>query len=167
MFNISFTFNEETKKVSNIKCIQIKEAPEYISSNGEPIVELSDNKIRLSPETVILLKASIGDRITINYYQVSNEESFPVIGKSEYFTDINAGNKLTKSNTVSFRGKQQTILSDYGSVFKLAPFKDNIFKLVPVNEDSSLEIPEEVINDMELSQQDLDNFCDLDNLPFE
>ena len=40
------------------------------------------------------------------------------------------GNKLTKSNTVSFRGEQNKVLREYGTVFKMERFKD-YFKLVP------------------------------------
>ena len=56
------------------------------------------------------------------------EETFPVIGKSELFTDSTGGNRLTKSNTVSFRGTQREILLEYGKSFKLEPFK-SYFKM--------------------------------------
>ena len=71
----------------------------------------------------------------MSYYTVSPEETFPVIGKSELFTDSNGGNRLTKSNTVSFRGTQREILLEYGKSFKLEPFK-SYFKMVKLEEES-------------------------------
>ena len=96
-------------------------------------VTVLENKLVLTQEAVDLLNASSGDRIAINYVQVSNQETFPVIGKSDSFVDPNSGNKLTKSNTVSFRGVQNDMLSKYGTTFELQFYKNNMYKLIKVN----------------------------------
>ena len=101
----------------------------------DAIVTLADNKLVLSKSAQLLLGVIPNDRITVSYYTVSPEETFPVIGKSELFTDSNGGNRLTKSNTVSFRGTQREILLEYGKSFKLEPFK-NYFKMVKLEEES-------------------------------
>lgn len=92
-----------------------------------------ENKLMLSQEAVDILEASAGDRIAINYVQVTNQETFPVIGKSDAFVDPNSGNKLTKSNTVSFRGIQRDMLSKYGTNFNLELYKNKMYKLIKEN----------------------------------
>ena len=79
----------------------------------EATVTVADNKLVLSKEAVKALGGVAGDRITINYWTVDSETTFPVIGKSECFGDSTGGNRLTKSNTVSFRGMQRDILLEY------------------------------------------------------
>lgn len=92
-----------------------------------------ENKLMLSQEAVDILEASAGDRMAINYVQITNQETFPVIGKSEVFGDPNSGNKLTKSNTVSFRGIQRDMLSKYGTNFNLELYKNKMYKLIKEN----------------------------------
>ena len=76
----------------------------------EATVTVANNKLVLSKEAVKAIGGVAGDRITINYWTVDSETTFPVIGKSECFGDSTGGNRLTKSNTVSFRGMQRDIL---------------------------------------------------------
>lgn len=96
------------------------------------IVEVGDNKLILSKDATVALNVKPKDRIAINYWNVDKETTFPVIGRSEWFTDPTDGNKLTKGNTVSYRGQQRTILLEYGTRFKMKRFK-NWFKLVPIS----------------------------------
>lgn len=126
MFNISFDFDEKTKKVSNLKVDEIK-TKELLEKGS--FVSVADNKLQFSADAVKLIDAKVGDRITVNYWTENNQTTFPVIGKSEAFTDSANGNKLTKANTVSFRGDQRTMLLEYGKDFKIIPFKEKIFKL--------------------------------------
>ena len=88
----------------------------------EATVTVADNKLVLSKEAVKAHGGVAGDRIIINYWTVDSETTFPVIGKSECFGDSTGGNRLTYSNTVSFRGTQRDILLEYGSFFKLIRF---------------------------------------------
>ena len=156
MFTISFDFDEVTKKVSNIKVTSVnKTAPP-----SDNYVEVQENKIVLGKEAINLLEARSGDRIQVNYWQVNNEETFPVIGKSGVFTDPNGGNSLTKSNTVSFRGNQRTVLLEYGKLFKLESFKEGMFKLVPISEQT------DVLETEKEELEDINNMEDFDFLPF-
>ena len=169
MFKISFDFNEETQKVSNFKCESVNNKPKAVNSNGEPIIEVADNKLIISPEALNLIEAVAGDRIAINYKQVSKELTYPIIGKSDKFADKESGNVLSKSNTVSYRGKQRTMLLEYGCIFKLdSAIKDGVYKMTPVNDDSSTELASEDLKEevAELSDDVLDNFDELDVLPF-
>lgn len=71
---------------------------------------LKDNKLILDPSLVKKLKAEPGDRIEIGYRERDGLLR-PIISIGEN------GNKLTKSNTVSFRGVQHNTLAQFGSNF--------------------------------------------------
>lgn len=129
MFSIQFDFDPEISEITNLRVVKVGEQVD------DAIVTLADNKLVLSKSAQLLLGVIPNDRITVSYYTVSPEETFPVIGKSELFTDSNGGNRLTKSNTVSFRGTQREILLEYGKSFKLEPFK-SYFKMVKLEEES-------------------------------
>lgn len=128
MFTISFDFDETTKKVQNLKVVSLEP--------GLPTVQALENKLQLSQAAIELIGAKTGDRLAINYWTVDNKETFPIIGKSEVFTDEDAGTKLTKSRTLSYRGQQMDVLKIYGNNFKLESFKEGMFKLVPIKEDN-------------------------------
>ena len=113
----------------------------------EATVTVADNKLVLSKEAVKALGGVAGDRIAVNYWTVDNETTFPVIGKSECFGDSTGGNRLTKSNTVSFRGVQRDILLEYGSFFKLIHF-NNYFKMEKVDVISENDLLEEEERDL-------------------
>lgn len=116
--------------------IPIKDSVSNIEYNQNlATIKVENNRLVLSSEAVKALNAIVGDRITINYWNIDKETTFPLIGKSELFSDPTNGNKLTKSNTVSYRGTQNKILKEYGSLFKLVPFKA-YFKLELINEDT-------------------------------
>lgn len=116
--------------------IPIKDSVSNIEYNQNlATIKVENNRLVLSLEAVKALNAIVGDRITINYWNIDKETTFPLIGKSELFSDPTNGNKLTKSNTVSYRGTQNKILKEYGSLFKLVPFK-TYFKLELINEDT-------------------------------
>ena len=127
MINISFNYHEDTNTIDNIVIRNYKSFPKEV----EPIVEVKENKLVLSPKAISMLQSVHGDRISINYVQDGNELTFPIIGKSSVFADQDSGNRLTKSNTVSFRGFQRDLLLKYGTIFILEEFRDNIFRLVP------------------------------------
>lgn len=150
MLKISFDLDEVTKKISNLKVVSVSK--EILES---PTLEVLDNKLKLSKAAIELLKVQANDKIAVNYWTVGNEETFPVIGKAEVFTDEEGGNRITRSNTISYRGQQRTILLEYGSLFTLETFKDGMFKLVKVEQEASDLTNEN--NDL----QDLNNLSDL------
>lgn len=106
---------------------------------GVPIIELGDKKLILSPLTIQILNAKPGDKLCINYIQNNNQETFPVIGKAEVFVDPKNGQKLTKSDTMSFRGNQMDMLSQFGDLFKLELYRDKMYKLISIDEVDLLE----------------------------
>ena len=78
---------------------------------------LKDNKLILDPSLVKKLKAEPGDRIEIGYRE-RDGLLCPIISIGEN------GNKLTKSNTVSFRGVQHNTLAQFGSNFWVVEVDD-------------------------------------------
>ena len=126
MLTISFDFDETTKKVKNLKVVSV--------DPGQPTVQALENKLQLSPAALELIGAKSGDRLAINYWTVDNKTTYPLIGKAEAFNE--EGTKLTKSNTISYRGQQMDVLKLYGNNFKLEPFSEGRFKLVQIVEDN-------------------------------
>lgn len=152
MLNISFNFDEVTQKVSNLKVTSLSKVN---LDEGEPLVQLMDNKIKLTLKTVEMIGAKVGDRIQVNYWTENNHNTFPLIGRSEVFTDKEEGCKLTGSNTVSFRGNKNSTLKIYGNLFKLEPFKDGMFKLIKVEEENdSMENEQKELEDLNSSEID-------------
>lgn len=169
MFKISFEFDEVKKIVRNLKCELIKEKQLEVNSNGKPIVEVEENKLLLSPEVIQLLGISPGDRVSINYTQLSNELTIPLIARSEKFADREAGNKLTKSNTVSFKGKQRTLLLEYGSIFTLKESNNpGVYYLTSVSDDNSTELSSSDLSKEteEITEDDFMEYEEIDKLPF-
>lgn len=78
---------------------------------------LKDNKLILDSSLVNKLKAEPGDRIEIGYRERDGLLR-PIISIGEN------GNKLTKSNTVSFRGVQHNTLAQFGSNFWVVEIDD-------------------------------------------
>ena len=152
MFNISFDFDEVTQKVTNLKVTSLSKVN---LDEGEPLVQLMDNKLKLTPKAIEMIGAQVGDRIQVNYWTENNHNTFPLIGRSEFFTDKEEGSKLTKSNTVSFRGNKNTVLKVYGELFKLEEFKDNMFRLVKVDtENEATESEQKELEDLNSSEID-------------
>lgn len=137
MLKISFDFDEISKKVSNVKVESTQKA-----SVKSFDMEVEENKISLTSEAINKLNAVAGDRISVNYWTVDNETTYPIISKSEVFTDGQAGNKLTGKGTVSFKGQQRTSLLKFGNVFNFTEFIDksgnvrtDVFVLTPVKDE--------------------------------
>ena len=131
MLKISFDFDIESRAVTNVKVVDVP--PKYDNINL-PVVEVEDSRLIISPKAIELMSVKYGDRIAVNYIQKNNEITIPVIGKAEAFADPNAGNKVSKNNTVSFKGTQKTILTKYGQLFKIKEYKPGMFRMDPINE---------------------------------
>lgn len=131
MLKISFDFDIESQAVTNVKVVNV---PTKYDNIDLPIVEVGDSKLIISPKAISLMSAHFGDKISVNYIQQNNELTIPVIGKSEVFSTPDAGNKLSKNNTISFKGTQKTILTKYGQLFKIEEYKPGMFKMISINE---------------------------------
>ena len=107
-------------------------------------------------------------RIDIKY-EKKDKKAVPIIGTDAAF-GTKAGNKLTKSNTVSYRGAANEKLAAYGTTFRLEPTKNTgIYYLVGDAEPVEEKVPEEIINiENELDIDVLDDLnVDLDSTELE
>lgn len=129
----------ETVETSNSSVESSKKTTKQkkvVTEDGaEPQLKIESNKIVLNKQLTDLINAVPGDRVCISYLNDGNDY-FPVISKSGVFNDAEAGNKLTKSLTSSFRGKQLEMLTQYGNCFsivKLDTLPEGAFKLKDLN----------------------------------
>ena len=76
MFNISFDFDEVTQKVTNLKVTSLSKVN---LDESEAMVQLMDNKLKLTPKAISMIDAQPGDRIQVNYWTESNQNTFPLI----------------------------------------------------------------------------------------
>ena len=111
----------------------------------EAKVYLEDNKLKLNSLAVEMLGVNPGDRIDIQY-----SDTYPIIGKSESFGNPDGGTKLTKSYTISFRGKKSEVLQKFGTEFKVIDSNGHFIL------DSGKEIIQESIKDENVNVEDID-----------
>ena len=127
-----------------------------VEENSEPLITLDSNKLILTTGAVDLMQICSDCRVDIKYKK-KNKVSVPVIGTDEAF-GTKGGNKLTKTNTISFRGASNEKLSEFGTTFKLEPSEDKgIFYMI--GDKISNPIPEDSI-DIE-SELDIDSLDDI------
>jgi len=143
--------------------------PVKVEANIEPLITLDSNKLILTTGAVDMMKICPDCRVDIKYKK-KDKVSVPVIGTDAAF-GTKGGNKLTKTNTVSFRGSANEKLAEYGSVFKLEPSEDGgIFYLIgdkmnkPV-EDEVIDIEGELDLDS-LEELEIDDSSNLEGFDF-
>lgn len=152
----------DTKTKSSTKAVKVED-------NKEPLITLDSNKLVLTTGAVETLNVCADCRVDIKYKKKGNV-TVPVIGTDESF-GTKGGNRVSKTNTISFRGSANTKLAEFGTVFKLEPSEDNgIFYLVgdknPTIDSSAINIEKE-FDLTALEEFDLeDDSTDLDKFDF-
>jgi hypothetical protein len=121
--------------------------------NPDPELILEDNKYVLNTAAVELLGVEADDRIDIKF-EKRDKVRVPVIGCNTAF-GTQGGNRLTKSNTVSYRGKNHDLLEEYGTVFSFKETdKEGIYELIgdkPIpeeKEDENIKIVDEEVEEI-------------------
>ena len=142
-----------------------KKSTSKVDDNPEPLITLEANKLVLTQGAVDALNPCEDCRIDIKYKK-KDKKLVPVIGTDAAF-GTKAGNKLTKTNTVSYRGAANDKLSAYGTVFRLEPTEeDGIFYMVGDKNPVEPEAPKELVDiesELEVpSLEDLENADDKD-----
>lgn len=147
----------DTKATKSATKTSTKASAAKVDANPDPIITLDSNKLILTQGAVDLLQVCADCRVDIKYKK-KDKKAVPVIGTDAAF-GTKSGNKLTKSNTVSYRGAANEKLSAYGTTFKLEPTEDKgIYYLVgdKIQEENS--VPDEIIDiENELDIESLDN----------
>ena len=148
--NVSFDFDPETNTVKNVNCFvdgvekvkktttskKTKDKKEELESTS--LITLDSNKLVFNNKAISDMEIEYEDRIVIKYEKIG-KENLPIIGKDLAFDEEGSGNKVTKSNSVSYRGKVNTILSEYGTEFELVPYKEGIWRMVSLNQTKKFE----------------------------
>lgn len=147
----------DTKATKSATKTSTKASAAKVDANPDPIITLDSNKLILTQGAVDLLQVCADCRVDIKYKK-KDKKAVPIIGTDAAF-GTKSGNKLTKSNTVSYRGAANEKLSAYGTTFKLEPAEDKgIYYLVgdKIQEENS--VPDEIIDiENELDIESLDN----------
>jgi hypothetical protein len=177
--SITFDFNTETEEVSNIKTIgsvekktrttkKVTDVIEEMAS--EPIITLDPNKLIFNNKAVAELELEYEDRVVLEWKKEGKSKILvPTIRK-----DDEAGNKVTKTNTIVCKGKANTILAERGTEFTIVPFGDieGTWKLVPTS-GGTVEEPltlEEAIEQAEKIEPELlvetDEVTEIDELKY-
>ena len=140
-----------------------------VEENDDPLITLDSNKLILTTGAVKLMNVCADCRLDIKYKK-KDKTSVPVIGTDSAF-GTKGGNKLTKTNTISFRGSANDKLAEFGTTFKLEPSEDEgIFYLIgdkannPIPDDA-IDIESELDIDA-LEALDIDDSKDLENFDF-
>lgn len=108
---------------------QVSKATKVVEENQDPLITLDSNKLILTTGAIQMMNICADCRLDIKYKK-RDKVSVPVIGTDEAF-GTKGGNKLTKTNTISFRGSANEKLSEYGTVFTIEPSEDEgIFYLI-------------------------------------
>lgn len=152
------TVDSASKSAS--KSSTTKKSTSKVDDNPEPLITLEANKLVLTQGAVDALNPCEDCRIDIKYKK-KDKKLVPVIGTDAAF-GTKAGNKLTKTNTVSYRGAANDKLAAYGTVFRLEPTEEEgIFYMVGDKNPIEPEVPKELV-DIE-SELDIPSLDDLDN----
>ena len=144
-----------------------RKSTKAIEDNQEPLITLDSNKLVLTTGAVDLMKICADCRVDIKYKK-KDKVSVPVIGTDVAF-ETKGGNKLTKTNTISFRGAANEKLAQFGTTFKLEPSEDEgIFYMIGDKMNQSIEedaidieneLDLEALEDLDLEDtQDLEKF---------
>lgn len=137
--------------IVNSSDIKKKTTKKVEDTDPTPRVTLLENKLQLNTAAIKALALESGDRVDIQY-----RDNSPIIGPAELFGSN--GCKVTKTGSVSFRGKKAEELSNYGDCFELQPFDGGRFLLKGNKEpekkpvgDENIELPTDL---------NLDDFLD-------
>jgi len=146
--NVTFDFDLDTETVSNVKCLvdEVSATAKRAASTKKPkakdddeptpIVRLEDNKLVFNSKAAKALEIEWQSRVNIKYEKFGNRR-MPIIGSDLSFDEEGSGNKLTKTNTISYRGTANKVLSEYGNEFHLEEYASGIYKMIPVGDSVS------------------------------
>lgn len=176
-FNIILTYemsvDADTGEVLSTNLINrdIKQVPssspkkKEVQDDGIPRLTLDNNKYTLNSSAVELMGITQEDKIDIKY-ETTNDGTIPVIGTDSAF-GTKGGNRLTKSNTVAYRGVKNEELAKYGNQFILSnhPVKEGLFVLTSeTNENKVKEAPKIENETIRLDTEDIPFDLDLDGI---
>lgn len=162
--SVTFEFDPETQEVTNLNCFidgieKKKKTTRSVKKEKEVILEefslvtLDTNKLILNNKAVQEMGVSYEDRIIIKYEQPDKKKRpIPIIGTDISHGEEGNGNKVTKTNTVSYRGNSNKILAEYGTEFKLNPIREGLWELVSTNsKETDIYVTQEVAEKLDVT----------------
>jgi uncharacterized protein YabE (DUF348 family) len=174
---VTFDFEPEQQVVTNLVCTvdgvekkkrtsRKKTTPPVLEK--EAIITREDNRLVFNNKAFADMELSSDNRIILKYEKLDNIR-VPIIGTDTAFGEEGGGNKVTKNQTISYRGKVNTILAEYGTTFTIESYKNNLWKLISDN----IQLQEQPMEDM-IPQQiddsiftgDKEDSLELEKLPF-
>ena len=179
---VVFDFNTETEEVSGVKVVNnsekktttTKKAKEVVSEMAtDAIITLEPNKLVFNSKAVADMEIEWEDRIVIKWIK-ENNRMVPIIGKDISFDEEGSGNKVTKSNSIAYKGKANSVLAELGTEFSLQEHKEGIWKLVPTEQSTPNLANMEIEEAIEVAQAiepilitDSDDETEIDELQFQ
>lgn len=141
------------KKTTTTRTKKVKDDGET-----EPMIHVLENKLQFNNKAIELTEFEADQKVLIDF-EKQGRKITPICHLSE------KGNRMTKTNTVSYRGQQRETLLQYGDTFIVEPYpdKDGYFKLIgdaPEKEDDIIDVPEIESSDS------IDNVLDQINFTF-
>lgn len=177
---VTFDFDTETENVSNVKVVNNTEKKKTTTKRLKDVeaemattalITLEPSKLVFNSKAVADLELEWEDRVIVKWVKDGNK-MIPIIGKDVSFDEEGSGNKVTKTNTVTYRGKANDVLAELGVEFTLSSHDEGIWKLIPTTEgaeakESSIEtlVKEAVKVEAELIVDDEEE-TEIEELPF-
>lgn len=157
---VVFDYNPETDEVTNVKTTDVatkkktkttpkKEVKADKDDEVTPLVTREEKKLIFNKAARELLEIEADDRVAVKYLPVEGKKGkmFPVIEKCDEETE--GSKRVTKTGSIAYSGKQNTVLEAFGTSFMLIAHEGDIYKLVSTSEtsgeDNGPSILEEVI----------------------
>ena len=143
---LTLDFDPATGEYKSLKQEIVKEevktrtVKEEVPETSEPQITLDPNKYILNKAAAQLMGVAWEDRLSIKYQKIDGI-TFPVIGTDEAF-GTKGGNKLTKSLSVSCRGKANDMLRQYGDTFTVTTMKGEVDNIEVLEDESdNIDLP--------------------------
>ena len=157
---VTFQYNPETDTVSDVLCSvdgiekkkrTTKKKETVIEEMAkEPLITLEPTKLAFNNKIVSDMGIEYEDRIVIKWEKAKDKKTlFPIIGKDISFDEEGSGNKVTKANTIGYKGKQNAVLAEFGTQFTIESYKEGIWKLISTTSPTTCKVLADVIKSVE------------------
>lgn len=117
MLKVTFNFDPETQKVSDVsvvesgKTVATKTKTTTKAKGATDKILLKGSSLKLNQDVLDLLGVSVGDRLCVSF----NPE--PVLVRPDIANQTGGGNLITKSLTLSVKGKTGEAIANFGDEF--------------------------------------------------
>lgn len=118
-FTYEQTVDSETGEILNTKLIdkKVNIVDKIDQDDPTPTVLVEASKLVFNNAAINLMGVKVGTLMDVKY-KMQDGKSIPVLGTADAF-NVEGGNKLTKSKTLSFRGAKHETIIEYGTRFTL------------------------------------------------